>query len=1210
MATEWTAKQAEAINAEGCNILVDAAAGSGKTAVLVERIIRKITDKTNPTDIDSLLIVTFTRAAANEMSERIGHAITQRLKDDPLNQNLRRQAVLLNKAQITTIDAFCLTVIRNNFHLLDIDPAFKIGDDTEIEIIKQDAVDALFDDMYELEDNSGFLSFCSAFSSGYYDDDLKQTVLDIYRYVTSLAFGNRWLREKLEMFSCDDFENSIWIKTITDSAKVAVDDCVITLKRAIGELEGDEKHEKYLINLKNDLQTVKYLQSSMEKDWDTIKQTLDGTGFANLSIVKNADGGIKEFVQKTRGEVKERIANLKENVFCSELDKLKSDIIKMSPHIRMLVELVQKFEEYFTKRKAEKSLLDFNDIEHLCLSLLAKETADGIEPTETAVAMRERFNEILIDEYQDSNQLQDTIFTLISNGHNMFVVGDIKQSIYRFRHTDLQLFKAKKEAYPEDGEGINRKITLSNNFRSREQVVDAVNSLFDIIMSEKLGGVEYDYSQKLNASAYYPPQERQAECAEINIIQTEREQRDEDVFDTTQQDDEEDISATEMEAMMVAKRIKQLIADGFTVFDKNANQYRPIEFKDILILMRSTKNRAAVFSDVLNAQGIDTFADTSDYFMQTEIKTMLALLSIIDNPKNDIALLGVMRSVIAEFTDDEIARIRLADRKCDIYTAVRQYAFMDGMKTSDKKFIKNGSIYKVKVNDRVRLLLKCRRFLNKLNAWRDYAKFMPCHEMIWKLYNETGYYAMAATMSGGVGRQANLRLLFERARAFESGGARGLFAFINFMQHVNDTSKDMSSAKMINESHNVVQIMSIHKSKGLEKPVVFVSTTAKRFNMQELSTPLVIDSSLGIGCDVHDDEYNVSYPSVSKTAIREKNYYESLSEEMRILYVALTRAREKLIITANVKNADKKLNAWKSKMHESVISLYELSRTSSYIDWIAPVALNNGVVCGCGHTLHGGLWKTVIYTPDDVKFEQTAYETRETASSSVDFDKIKTVLEYKYPYSDNAGIKDKVSVSEIKRLNYVAEEDEELPPLVPMPEFMQAEKITPAQAGTITHFVMQKLDLSMQKSVREQFDAMVENGVLTSVQAGAVNVAAIEAFFDSEPGRRMTASEKVFRETAFEIAVPANIVYKKEKQGHDNSETVLVQGIIDCWFYEEDGIVLIDYKTDRVKDKNVILARYKDQLDYYAMALEKMTDKKVKDKFIYLFSANDVVKCD
>ena len=1250
--TNWTAEQWDAITERDCSLLVAAAAGAGKTAVLVERIIRKITDPGNPVDIDRLLVVTFTNAAATEMRERIAEAIAAVLEKNPGSKSIQRQLTLLNKASITTIHSFCLEVIRSNFQSISIDPGFRITDETEAALMKLEVLQELFEDQYELEENKDFFELLECYGGNRDDQALQEMVLSLYSFIQSSPWPEKWLGEMTESFNVPegkDFGETPWGRVLISSVRLELCGLKEMMVRAVDILQPASGLEKYLNVYLEDLSGLDALlkvcvQESGTK-WDAVYGALQSREFSRLpSAGKEADREKQEYVKKIRDDVKAGIRRIREKTFTAGSAEILMDLKAMYPMMKCLAGLVSDFSQRYAAKKSQKSVVDFNDLEHFCLEILSDQDEHGdIRPSGAALGYRERYAEILVDEYQDSNLIQEIMISMISRADtgkpNVFMVGDVKQSIYRFRQARPELFLDKYHSYSTEKGNPFRKILLFKNFRSRKEVVEAVNFIFQQIMSASVGELDYTDIEALHPGAAFAENENEKAVvggeAEFHLIQTggsadivfeEESAAEEQESGEEQPDDEEMLDSIQCEARLAAKRIRELMRPDnqgreFCVFDKGRKAYRKADYRDIVILLRTMRRWSDVFMEELALQGIPAFADTgAGFFKTSEVQVILSLLQIIDNPLQDIPLLSVLRSPIVSFTTDELAELRLADRKAALYNALQALA-EDSQGPASKK---------------------AASFLYNLQSWRDMSLYMSTDQLLWQLYNETGYFGMVGAMPAGEQRQANLRILFERARQFEETSYKGLFNFINFVDKLKGSRGDLGSAKILGENDNVVRIMSIHKSKGLEFPVVILSGCGKRFNLQDMNKSILLHQELGLGPDVVDHRLRLSYPSAPKQAIREKLKAETLSEEMRILYVALTRAREKLIITGAVSDVPKAVAKWAqcADVPEDKLPAYEMLKGGRYIDWIGPALLRHkdcGALrenAGMGSRFRGPLiedpsvWGIRIWNKSDVLSGQSAKDQDESqfiqwldgleAPGEVEgfSEEIARRLSWEYQYPKASQVPAKVSVTELKR-RFDAELREEdgafspiLPALVRKPRFLEEKKgLSAAEAGTALHFVMQTLDYK-QADIKAQLEGMVARDLLTEQQAQSVDSDKIRRFLESPLGVRLLASDSVHREVPFNMEIPCQELYRDMLDEAYQGETLLLQGVIDCYFEEADGIVLLDYKTDYAPAGKVeaIRERYRPQISYYARALEHLTGKKVREKYIYLFWNGEVLE--
>ena len=1147
---KWTEEQKQAIYETGNNILVAAAAGSGKTAVLVERIINKIINEN--IDIDKLLVVTFTNAAASEMRERVLNAIYKKIDEEPENEKLQRQITLLNKASICTIDSFCLDVVRNNFFEIDIAQNFRIGDTTEIEILKQDVIEDLFEEKYEAEDKD-FIKLINTYTSYKDDTPLKELILKIYTYIQSNPFPEKWLDEKVEMFNLsdkldNDFAQTIWGKLLLKQVKEIVEDSQLKLETEKDNLNQYPELVKYFQIICDDIDQLEMLKINLDS-WDKACEIASNIKFKTWVTDKKITLEVKDIAKATRDETKTNLKKVTEKILIFNSREANEDINGMYDVLKKLENIILEFGKKFEKRKKDKNIVDFSDVEHYALKILLKE--DGT-PSEIAKKYQEKFEEIAIDEYQDSNLVQEYILTSISRGNNVFMVGDVKQSIYKFRQARPELFLEKYKNYKTkniktDAEDL--KIQLFKNFRSRKEVLDFSNEIFENIMSEELGELNYTKEEFLNLGASYENtnQDLRAEIDILTIddeedLASEQEART-TVSNTYEIENEEDgdeierVENIELEAKFVANRIKQLIDNKFQIYDAKKQEKRDIKYKDIVVLLRSTKEPAPIFEKEILNLGMPVFSDSSaEYLESIEIQTIMSLLKIIDNPLQEIPLVTVMRSSIGGFTDNELVEIRLSDKYDNFYN----------------------TILKAKKNVGKALREKIDKFLDNLEMWRKEQEYLSLDELIWKIYNDTGYYNYVGLMTNGELRQANLKMLFVRAKQCESISFKGLFNFINYIEKVKTSSKDMDSAKIIGENDDVIRIMSIHKSKGLEFPVVFLSGTGKQFNMQDLNNKILLHPEIGIGVKYIDYDRQIEYDTLSKQAMKNQIMLETLSEEMRVLYVALTRAKEKLIITGySTKDKQKEL--------DEIIYKYEnlnhiiLKKYKTYLDWIKLVYNYNKEIMQELSIIN-------LYSKKEVLKNCVAEKEKELNTAEQILNKISEIkidekeekniadlLEYSYKFNDATIVPTKTSVTEIKEMTK-DDASREYSIELSTPKFLQKDteiNITNAQKGTLIHLCMQKLDLKKAKYVFDDIKELVEKleskKIITHKEAEAININKVYQFTKSKIWEEMIHAHVVQREKSFYIKLPAKEIYQKELD-----ESVLVQGVIDLYYINSD----------------------------------------------------------
>ena len=1243
--TKWTNEQLQAIETRRCNLLVAAAAGSGKTAVLVERIIRIITNEENPVDIDKLLVVTFTSAAASEMRERIASAISKSLEKSPNSKNLQRQLTLLSRANITTMHSFCLDVIKNYFYTIDLDPSFRIGDETEAILMKNEIIEELFEEYYE-EDNEDFKKLIEAYSSSKDDEKLKEMILSLYRFSMSGPWPQQWLKEKAEDFNIstlEEFDKSEWVKVLRDNLRVELNGFLNMYKRAIEIINDTSGLEPYLDAFYSDYNYLENAHESLNGGLNDIYIALNSISFIKLKTVKKnqvSDENAQNAVKNIRDSVKKKVKGLIESTFeCTPQEAL-DGIIGVYPFMKTLASITLEFLRRFDEKKREKNILDFNDLEHLCLKILIdKDENNNIIPSKVAEHFREFFDEVLVDEYQDSNSVQETIIDLVSRRSlkeaNVFMVGDVKQSIYRFRQAKPELFLDKYNKYSLKEGKSNRKIQLYKNFRSRQEVIEGVNYIFKMVMSQTVGELEYTNEETLNLGADFKSTNDENSILggdiELHILDKSGIVKEEniDVSDEESEakEEEEDIDAITLEAKIVSKRIKELFEpkDGkkFKVFDKDTNEYRDVRYKDIVILLRATKNWAEIFLDELGSEGIPVYADTgSGYFESIEIRTIMSLLKVIDNPLQDVPMIALLRSPIVGFTAEELSDLRLLHKNLYFYEIIKEVTEGIHEVSEDLKF-------------------KCVSFVAALNKWGKKSIYTPIDEFIWYLYMDTAFYGYVGAMPNGKLRQANLKILFQRAKQYESTSFKGLFNFITFINKLRKSSGDMGSAKILGENEDVVRIMSIHKSKGLEFPIVFTCGMGKQFNLMDLSNSILFHEELGFGPDFVNLNNRNSYSTLAKEAIKKRIRLETLSEEMRILYVAFTRAKEKLIITGATRDLDKSIKNWVSaaSLDENIILPSEVLKGKSYLDWIAMAICKHGQgeelreQCGASRELivnDFSNWDVQMWRKSDIlgdknlePVDKIEENTLNITATNISVDKeIKRRLGYKYQYEEGSILPSNVSVSDLKRKDLQYEDEAETLEIfrekeIIKPKFLQEEKgFTAAEKGTLMHYVMLRLDFDRVGSVAEikkQIEELVLNKSLTEKEAKVIRYTKIFNFFKSDLGKRILKAHEegrmVHRELPFFTEISSLDINPELNKEIYQNEKIRLQGIIDGFFKEEDGIVLFDYKTDYLEEGNEdeIIERYMVQMKYYKEALEKVTESRVKEVYLYLFALDKEV---
>jgi ATP-dependent helicase/nuclease subunit A len=1227
---KWTEEQEQVIRLRDQDLLVSAAAGSGKTAVLVERILSLVTDPVRPTDIDRLLVVTFTRAAAGEMRERIGRAIEERLAQEPDNEHLQRQGILLEHAQISTIDGFCTHVIRNYFHTIDLDPGFRIADEGELRLMRGDVLKEVLEEEYA-EGREAFLDFVDAFAPGKNDRMLEEILLQVYGFAVSDPWPEEWLdscRKACAPETEDELAETGWFQLAAQEAGKILRGLEKTAERNLELAERPDGPAAYKAVLEKDLELLRSFRSCRTYgDWHSALEHAEPARLPGGKKAKEEDPEIRKQIRDSREELKKKLSALNQDWFGGSPEEILKELEVCRPHMDELIRLTIRFMEAFSARKREKNILDFSDLEHFALKILLEKTPDGLRRTVAARELAEQYTEIMTDEYQDSNYIQEYLLEAVSGTekeiHNRFMVGDIKQSIYGFRQARPELFLEKYMAFA-GGREHSRRIDLSRNFRSRTQVLDTVNFLFRRLMSPDLGGPEYDDAAALHAEAAFSPGRTEGEYdTEFLLLDSK----------TPELEGEKDRTVLmELEAMAVAREIRRLM-ETLQVEDRESGGQRPLRYRDCVILLRSAGRWADTFARVLREEGIPAHATSKEgYFSAVEVVTVLNYLRICDNPRQDIPLAAVLRSPIVGCGDRELAEIRCFRPDAVFWDAVTAYA-REG---------KNGKLRE-----------KLESFLNLLEQIRLRVSDTPVHQIIRLILDGTGYGAYAAAMPGGEQRKANLEMLVEKAVEFEHTSYRGMFHFIRYMERLEQYRVDFGEVNFWGETADAVRIMTIHKSKGLEFPVVFVSGLGNRFNFQDLNRPVILHASMGIGMNAVDTGKRIRKTSLMKQAVRQAVKRDMLGEELRVLYVALTRAREKLILTA-VTDVEKRTavcrlmkSVWKDKIPYS-----QLISASGCLDWIFPALSGTSCLQPLFRMENGAdadepsaeqekaqdvPVRIRVVTPSQLAAEQLALQaergiTLEQLKATEDrtYDaEIRDFLDekeaYRYPYARLADIPAKMTVSELKQPGLADEEEEGVrmyaePEIVPyIPAFMKEDEKAQAEGaarGTAYHRVLECLDYSAvsEGELQEQLENMVRDGKLDRLSADCVELKDLQRFLQTGLGKRMEkAAEqgRLWREQPFSLAVPAGEIDPGWQDGQAE-DTVLVQGVIDAFFEEDGEYVIVDYKTDRVftTDGSDLAEKYGKQLYYYRKALEQASGRPVREMLIYSVTLGRAIPVD
>lgn len=1244
----WTNDQWKAIAARDRDILVAAAAGSGKTAVLVERIIQKILSIDEPIDVDQLLVVTFTSASAAEMRHRIGEALEKAIDQNPESRNLRKQLSLLNKAAISTLHSFCMEVIRKYYYLIDIDPGFRIADETEAQLIRDEVMEELFEEEYGKQDNESFFNLVDSFTNDRNDAALMDIVRSIYDFAQSNPTPDSYLEKIVSMYQVEEttsIEELPFIDALLFDIKLQLEAAKEMIKQALELTKLPNGPAPRAENLLDDLQVIDTLMSAKQDSWNTLYQAMQTWSFTRAKPVKgdHFDKELAEKAQKLRDKAKKKIQGIKDELFIRRPESFLRDMQEMLPLIEALAYLVKEFSMRFAKAKREKGLVDYNDLEHFCLAILTESITEQGEflPSEAANSYRHHFKEVYCDEYQDTNMVQETILKLVTGEDeetgNLFMVGDVKQSIYRFRLAEPQLFLSKYNRFTVDGYKSGLRIDLAQNFRSRKEVLDATNYLFKQIMGVKVGEIQYDEAAELRNGAPYP--ENIEYPVELILIDQNAESQKSEEQDTDSEIDmvefdAADLEQSQLEARGIAAKIKELIGNGTPVYNTKTKVERPLMYRDVVILLRSM-TWAPQFMEEFKQQGIPIYANlSSGYFEATEVSIMLSLLRVIDNPYQDIPLASILRSPIVGLNEEELSKIRITRKRGSFWEAVTAFCLS---KTAED----NEPFYR-----------KVQTFFDLLKEWRSLARQGSLSELIWQLYRDAQFYDFVGGLPGGKQRQANLRALYDRARQYEQTSFRGLFRFLRFIERMVERGDDLGAARALGEQEDVVRIMTIHSSKGLEFPIVFMAGMARNFNMTDIRKPYMLDKEHGFASKYVDAKKRISYPSLPQIAFKQKKKMEMLAEEMRVLYVAMTRAKEKLYMTATLKDAAKQMEKWKdvSVQKEWLLKDYQRVSAMSYIDWIGPALIrhhqshelwnggdgNSEIPLEISH--HPSAWKITMQHANEIKKQANEIESEEdyllkkvqnlesVPSASNLADQIHARLTWEYPFPSAASHRSKQSVSEIKRVREQTDDysSTELvsrfrKSILKRPKFMQEKQLSPAERGTAMHMVMQHVDLTNEvneKVIRDQLDWMVNQELLTAEQSEVIDVKLIAQFFSSALGQRFFKAKAVHREIPFTVSLPAREVYP---DWNEAEEAVFVQGIIDCILEDEDGLVLIDFKSDGITDrykggfeqaKPILEERYKLQINLYTKAIEQIWKRDVAERYLFFFDGAHVLKVD
>lgn len=1199
----WTNEQQAAIDSRGQTLLLSAAAGSGKTAVLVERIIRRLLDKEYPIDITELLVVTFTKAAAAEMRDRIGTALMKALSEtkDP---RVERQLALLPSAQISTLHAFCQHVIRKYFYTIDLDPAFSIAGEEELNLLRRQVLEDVFLSYYEDDEKASILyPLADMFGSDRGDDILMDTVSRMYTYARSLAWPEHWLKEAARAYDVAPdavIDDMVWAGPIKDAVRRILEEDAHLYDGVLYHLRQREAFAPACDTFVAEQAALR--QAAQARSWNDLSRFVRAIDFPRLKSLRKLsddDKAVWERCKKVRDDVKKDVIKTLQSVYFSATPEEWLDGMRaMKPVMDGLVTLTLDFAKAYGAAKKEKGWIDFSDLEHFCLQILLAPDASPEHPVPSAAAeeLRSQYEEVFIDEYQDTNGVQELITRLVSGEDNRFMVGDIKQSIYRFRLADPTLFLEKYQSFSRDEKAVQRCIDLGRNFRSVPVVLDAVNAVFSRAMTAEAAGMDYGEREKLYAGRQAPDDERWiGGPVEVDIVPT-----------PSDEEDDDGSTAFEKECRFIAGRIGELLASGRMAARKDGT-LEPLSYRHIVVLLRSMAGKADVLIQALQEGGIPSYAEQSGgYFAAVEVQVMLALLRCIDNPEQDLAMAAVLRSPLVGLDETALAGVRLA---------------------GDGTLWQNLPAFVASLPDGVDEKEDLQQFMAAFDSWRTYSRRHGVAELLQRLYDDTAYVDFVGAMPGGDVRQANLKALYDRARQYEEAGFRGLFRYLQLMDKMKEDGLDLAPAKVVSEKEDVVRIMSIHKSKGLEFPVVFVADMGKAFNRRDTQDQILFHNRLGIGLKQYDPEWRMSYPTLIWSGIAAQLRWEGTAEEERILYVAMTRARDQLILTGHSSHIDRDWQRWTSRLNPA--------QAKSYFDWVMPAALAPfGAKADADYARPGAAWQDAVWQVRIAKavpagtVEEGAYDGEPRLEALRRGDLTGTPipswldeqLSWQYAYPQAVRTAAKFSVSEVKRRYQELHSDElqdeaalsvpaaaVIPPapgeddtFAALPPWLAGEEaaVSGAQRGTALHKALQYITPAADQTtatLRREIDAFVRQGLLSREEAKLVYVPVLAAFCQSDIGRRMAESPELHREYPFTVLLAGGDPLPETETG----EQILIQGVIDCLFREDDAWILVDYKSDRLETADAFRRRYAVQLALYKRAVEQITHRPVEETYIY-----------
>ncbi|EUJ33639.1 ATP-dependent nuclease subunit A [Listeria floridensis FSL S10-1187] len=1222
----WTDEQWRAIHAGGQNVLVAAAAGSGKTAVLVNRIITRLLDEDDPCNVDELLVVTFTNASAAEMKHRIGRALESELEKAPDSLYLKRQVALLNTASISTLHSFCLDLIRKYYYRTDVDPDFRLMDTIESMMLRDEVLDQFLEEEFSKEENTAFFHLADAMTDDRTDQNLADLISKLYDFAQSSPEPKKWLAGMVHFYDEAEVKriNELsYYPIILESLQQEIEKAheLLSFGKRLSELP--DGPGAYVDTFADDLRQVEMLADVLgEEDFDQLRTAFQSIAFKRIATLKNKDeldANLVEQAKKARDVAKKVIQEANRDWFKREASQYLDDLRSMKPDVRTLADLVERFSERFFAAKSERGVLDFSDLEHLALAVLRE--ADGSKSV-VAEELTRRYKEVLIDEYQDTNLVQEMILSLVTQpdeaSGDLFMVGDVKQSIYRFRLAEPALFMGKYRRYSKSGENTGLRIDLSKNFRSRAEVLDAVNFIFKQIMDRNVGEIDYDEDAELYLGAEFPAGKE----LETELLIVDRDQ------DQVREAEDGELTPNELkkdqlEARAVAKRIADLVEQRFQIYDKETRQFRQVEYRDIVILSRSMTS-ATDMEEAMRERDIPFYASSqTGYFEAIEVAVMISLLKIVDNPYQDIPLASVLRSPIVGLSEEELAQIRLQKKQGYFFDGLRDYVSENHNGLSER----------------------LADFLAQLKKWRDLAIREDLTSLIWQIYEDTDFYEFVGGLSGGKTRQANLRALYERAGQYEKTAFRGLFRFVRFVERLELRGEDLGTAKTLGEKEDVVRMMTIHSSKGLEFPVVILAGINRKFNRRDITSKTLLDQEFGFASSYTNTEKRITYPTIMQQAVKQKKTREMLAEEMRVLYVALTRAEEKLILVGTVPKWENSLAQFLSaaETEETLLPASERLSATTYLDWIGRAFVRHPNFLEQAEADDSAVIVKPLATKMKLKLmvmQQAEFEPLAAKRQSDNFMKevkefikvplaedtseIAEVLGFSYPNLAETKVYSKQSVTELKRQFQIQDsftDDRFVQTLkgasLDRPKFLQTEKeLTAAEIGTAMHTVMQAVPLESKPdlaNLEALLDEMVAKEKLTEAEKNGIRREQILGFFETKIGEALLDNaSQAEREVPFVYQVPVSEV---NRDAHTDSP-ILVQGVVDLLLVYPEHVILVDYKTDKVQGKysdketamRVMKGRYEVQIKLYRQAVEAIIGKPVTAAYLYFFDSRDLLE--